>query len=333
VSLPDELWQALNLKPEVITDRARFYAAYAELSEPGPTIRDLIRLGSGGQHPSDGEPVVDLLNPDDSEARSMRESIEASGHDEQLEPWARTGELATTWLERAMAELMTNTAQGRESLLQAAHLYQQLGLPFGSFLISALTEAQELAAEAVGRLAVLLAGEPRYRLPDEGLIGWQYASRSATQQVSLLLTATSHPRVVEQNAGIIDAWGDAPQASGITPVGTTSQPIAIWWAAGLGLADLHRKDPDARTWVRRMVISLAQAHGRQLRDAQLDSYHWSRGQTRVDLIDLQLAGLVAMTDRALRASEREAWNLEELQESLPPLARVSFTVGLDLARY
>ena len=234
MTLPEELWQALQLSPEVIADRARFYNAYAELGEPRPNIRDLIRLTAPGQQAAGGEPVVDLLNHDDSEAQSVLESIEALGPGEQLAPWARTGELASAFLERAVAELMVDTARGRETLLQAASLYQQLGLPFGPFLITAVTGSPELAVEAGRRLAVVIAGEPLYfLLPDEGLIGWQQASRAATQQVSLLLTAVSHRAVVAENPQVIDDWGDAPQASGITPVGTTSQPIALWWAAGL----------------------------------------------------------------------------------------------------
>ena len=82
-----------------------------------------------------------------------------------------------------------------------------------------------------------------------------------------------------------------------------------------------------------MIAELAQAHGRQLRYAQLDNYHWSRAQASVDLIDLHLAGLVALTDRALRNSELEAWSLEEFQATLPPLARVSLILGLQLPNY
>jgi hypothetical protein len=164
------------------------------------------------------------------------------------------------------------------------------------------------------------------------LIGWKHVSGAPTQQISLLLTAAADQELVEQNGRLFDRLRDVPQATGITPVGTTAQPIALWWMAGLGLAALSRGDGDARAGVRDQIAELAQAHGRQLRYAQLDSYHWSRAQTDVDLVDLHLCGLVALTDRALRNSRLEAWNEEEFRSALPPLARVSLNLGLELAR-
>lgn len=343
MSLPDELWQALHLDPAVVADRASFLAAYAELDEPWPNVRDLIRLAAGGQQPSGSKPVVDLLDDNDDEARAFRARVESLGRGEPLAPWARTGELANAWRECGVARLMTDSVEGREALIRAAHLYQELGLPFGSFLLTAVTGSPEPTRVAARQLRALVADQPRhtapgenlprYPVPDEGLIDWQYVSGAPTQQISILLTAASDPEVVEQNEQLISALRDAPQASGITPVGTTAQPIALWWAAGLGLADLSRGEYHARADVLGEITELAQAHGRQLRYAQLDSYHWPRAQADVDLADLHLAGLVALTDRALRNSQLGAWSEEEFQAIQPPLSRVSLTLGLELSRY
>ena len=335
MSLPNEVWEALRLDPEVTADRARFLIAYAELEEPRPNVRDLIRLTARGQQALGGEPVVDLLNAGDEGARAVRESLESLGPGEPVAPWARTAELANTWRECAVAQLMTDIGAGRESLLRAGELYQALGLPFGPFLISAITGSREAAEQAASRLSTLLSGYPLGSLPDEGLIGWQRAIGAPTQQVSALLTAASASDydAVLRNIPLIDALRDAPQSSGVTPVGTTAQPIALWWAAGQGLAALNRQEHQARTEVRELIAELAQAHGRQLRYAQLDNYHWSRAQASIDLIDLHLAGLVALTDRALRNSGLEGWSLEEFQAILPPLARVSLIAGLRLPSY
>jgi len=235
---------------------------------------------------------------------------------------------------------MIGAAGGQDALLRAARMYQTLGLPFGSLLYAAVTGAS--ARTAAWQLAALVADRPQRtvadqeqfqdRYPEEGLIGWQHVSGAPTQQISILLTAAADPEVIEQNAQVIADLQYAPQASGITPVGTTAQPIALWWAAGLGLAALSRGDGDARAGVLDQITELAQAHGRQLRYAQLDTYHWRRAQAQVDLVDLHLAGLVALTDRALRNSRLEAWSEDEFQAILPPLARVSLNLGLELSR-
>lgn len=341
MSLPDELWQALNLDQAVVADRASFLASYAELEEPRPNVRDLIQLAAGGQA-SSAKPIVDLFDDNDDEARAVRERVASFGPSEPLAPWARTGELASAWCECAVARLMIGAPEGREALLRAAGLYQELGLPFGALLLAAVTGSGEAARAAAGQLAALVPDRPQRTvtertlppdsLPDEGLISWQLVSGAPTQQISILLTATSDPEVVERNAELIDAMRYAPQASGITPVGTTAQPIALWWAAGLGLAALSRGNHEARADMRDQITELAQAHGRQLRYAQLDTYRWPRGQAHVDLVDLHLAGLVALTDRVLRNSQLEVWSDEEFGAILPPLARVSLALGLELSR-
>ena len=328
---------------QVAADRASFLAAYAELEEPRPNVGDLIRLTAGRQQPAGRQSVVDLFDFDDDDARAVLQRIESLGPGEPPPRWARIGERADAWRGCGVARLLIDVAEGRDALLRAARLYQELGLPFGSFLLAAVTGSEQVAIVAAGQLSALLAdqgqyadsleGLPRYRVPDEGLIGWQYVNGAPAQQISILLAAVSHPEAANWSAEFIEALRNAPQARSAAPVGTTAQPIALWWTAGIDLAFLGRADGEARTAVRDQIIELAQAHGRQLRYAQLDSYHWPRVQADVDLIDLYLAGLVAISDRALGNSRQGPWSNEEFQSIMPPLARVSLTLGLQLSRY
>lgn len=103
--------------------------------------------------------------------------------------------------------------------------------------------------------------------------------------------------------------------------------------SGTGLAVIGRRSDAVRPILRNSIIELARAHGNQLRYAQFDAYRWPSAQSDVDLVDLHLAGLVALSDRALRRVEGEGWAEEEFWSDLPPLARVSLTVGLQLARF
>jgi len=352
VSIPGELWEELRLRPDVMAERADFLAGYAQLDEPWPGVRDLIRLAAGGQLLSDDRPVVDLLDERDDDARTLASQLEALGQAETMPPWARIGERASAWRESAAARLLTDAAQGRAALLRAGALYRELGLPFGPLLLAATGESAESAQAAARQLSALVRSQPvgaesedqlglRDRrdqdpppgdLPGEGLIGWQQVSMAPTQQVAMLLTVTSDVGVVDRNQPLIRDLREAPQATGITPVGTTAQPIALWWTAGLGMAAMTLGDDDARADVLGRIRDLAQAHGRQLSYAQLDTFHWSRVQASVDLVDLHLAALVALSDRVLRRLGLPDWNADELEANLPPLARISVTVGLNLSR-
>src|SRR5262249_12268149 len=156
-------------------------------------------------------------------------------------------------------------------------------------------------------------------------IGWRVAVRAPAQQVAMLLTAVSVPWLVSQDYRLAEDLAAAAQATGSVPVGATGLPLALWWAAGRQLTDLAQGIPDARGTLRASIGELAGAHGRQLGYAQLDGYHWPAALARVDLVDLDLAGLVAMSDRAMRSLDLPGWNLTEDFGGLDPLARVSVT--------
>ena len=76
---------------------------------------------------------------------------------------------------------------------------------------------------------------------------------------------------------------------------------------------------------------MAYAHGHLLRTAQLDEFHWQRVRIPVDLVDLYLAGLVAISVRVLRRARLPSWRVADDFAGLPPLALVSVIVGLQLA--
>lgn len=243
MTLPEELWGALGLAPAIVVERARFLAAYAEFDEPWPTTRDLIQLTAGGQPFSGSSAVVDLSDEYSDEARDIRQSIDLA----RAAPtalWARMGERATAWCDCAMAQLMIDDGDGRQTLLQSASLYRELGLPFGDFLVTVVTGSRDAAGVATRQLLELFAGYREEPEVDRGqfgepvhrdrLISWRNVSGSPMQQVCILLTAASDPDLTETAPQLIEVLQRAPQARGITPVGTTGQPIALWWAAGLG---------------------------------------------------------------------------------------------------
>ncbi len=246
--------------------------------------------------------------------------------------WVRTAEVADAWRECAMARLLLNTETGKRALLRAADNYLQLGLPFGDFLGVAATGDRRPVAPAAAELRLLLTD--RFATPPiavEALFDRQFAVQAPAQQVALLLTAVSNLDQVPDGDELPEFITEAAQARGSAPVGATGTAVADWWGAGLALAGLATGETRARFALTRFISEVAHAHGRLLRTAQLDEFHWQRARSSVDLVDLYLAGLVAISVRVLRRTRLPSWRLADDFAGLPPLAQVSVTVGLQLA--
>ncbi|MEV4285502.1 hypothetical protein AB0K40_08340 [Nonomuraea bangladeshensis] len=231
-----------------------------------------------------------------------------------------------------MARLLLNTETGKRALLRAADSYLQLGLPFGDFLGVAATGDLRPAATAATELRSLLTDH--FVPPPLGmqpLFDRWFAVQAPAQQVALLLTAMSNVDQMLDGDELPEFLAEAVQARGSAPVGATGTALADWWGAGLALAGLVTDGPPARLALTQFVSEVAYAHGRLLRAAQLDEFHWQRARTPVDLVDLYLAGLVAISVRVLRRARLPSWRVADDFAGLPPLALVSVTVGLQLA--
>jgi hypothetical protein len=147
-----------------------------------------------------------------------------------------------------------------------------------------------------------------------------------------MLTAVCDPALTAAQRERLDSLLAAPPVSPSASVGTTSQPLDLWWQAARALAELSRGDPGARSDLRGAIAEFGAAHGRQLRLAQMNSYLWSMGRAPADLLDLDLVCLAAITVRSMRWIERPYWSLSEDFADLVPLDRVSIAVGIELGR-
>jgi hypothetical protein len=331
LSLPERLWEALNLDPHAARSRAEFFDGYASIEQLPFSVHEIIRLMRYGL-PVDNRAVIDLLHPTGEAAIAVVRRLGEEGPAELPEPWVHVAEQADAWRESAMAKLLYDSVDGRSTLLRAASAYDQLGLPFGAFLTVAAGGSREPAWQALNKLDAVLGN--RFQEADEqsnrGLIG-PAAFNALSQHIALLFTAASDPWQIARRGESLEATlASVPQATGSAPVGTTAQPIALWWSAGRHLMTLIRGNTSARANLKTSLSDLAIAHGHQLKRAQLDEYHWMRALCRVDLVDLDLAGLVAISARVLLRTQSQRWSETEFAE-LPELAQISIVVGLQLA--
>jgi hypothetical protein len=232
----------------------------------------------------------------------------------------RVAEAADALRNAAIAELLLDTRTGRATLLEAGYRYRQLGLPFGDFLVVAAVGDRERSNAAARQLAAVLSDRQIRRA---GLLG-PAALAAPAQQLYLLFTAAP------EAADLWPQLAEAPQAHRTLAVGVTSQAFSAWWRLGSLLTRLDSRAEKVRRDVARIIAELAEAHSRQLQLAAADDYHWSTGRAQTDLIDLDLAGAVAISVRIMWRQEIPPWSLETDFPALSPMARISLEIGLQL---
>lgn len=336
MSLSDEQWDALQLVPTVARARADFFIDYANQA-PFFEVDGLIRAFRDGPLGDDSDqPVIDVTDFDDDSglAGVLRQRMAEAADRPRHGPWVRTAERADALRHAAQAALLYETDEGRDVLLQSASLYRELGLPFGSFLTAAATGPQDVAF-AAGRLLrsfILSPGERAFPEADEErTLSLRQSLQAPAQQIAVLFTATASNDAIHEFRIDAGALRRAPQAARASAVGVTGLPVALWWECGVRLAELAYGRWAARDDLRTTIAELAAAHGQALRSAQYDQYHWSRAISRTDLVDLDLAGLTAVSNRLLRQLDEPEWSLSDDFPGLAPLSQISVQVGLDIS--
>jgi hypothetical protein len=306
VTLPAQIWDALRLSLATVEARARFYRAYAVLDQVQFDVRNLAESFRNGRV------------TDEDEAGNATES---AAHPLPVGAmWVRVGEVADALRNAAIAELLVNMEQGRKTLIEAGRSYRQMGLPFGGYLITAAAGGRDISTVAVRQLRNLV-GDLQVDLT--GPLG-QEAIYAPAQQCYLLITAA------REATDLSSRLAEAPQALSSRAIGTTSQPLSTWWRFGQLLSGLLPDVPEDRTRLARIIGELGEAHGRQLDLAMRDEYHWARGQSAADLVDLDLACAVAISVRAMRHRDIRRWNIRTDFADLTPLGAVSIQVGIQL---
>jgi hypothetical protein len=296
VTLPAHLWEALSLDRPAIEAQVRFHRAYADLEESPSDVRAIAEMMRYGPPAGADDGAIDLSGQNAQILEQYRPA--------PSDPWIRLGEMADSLRLAAIANLLLDTRAGRADLIRAGHAYREAGLPFGDFLLVAATGGRGVSTAGADRLF----GRPAHLLEP---VQWLY----------LLLAAA---------ADLGQAVAEVPRAPRSIAVGAAAQPFSTWWQIGDLISRLAPDDEEIRSNLNRVVAEVARAHGRQLEFAMADTFHWSTGHSRVDVVDLDLAGAVAISARVMAARGIRRWDLEEEFDDLSPFAQVSITIGLQL---
>jgi hypothetical protein len=296
MTLPAHLWEVLNLDRSAIEAQVRFHRAYADLEESPFDVRAIAEMMRYGPPAVTGDKAIDLSSANAQILERYRPA--------PPDPWIRLGEIADSLRLAAIANLLLDTRAGRVDLIRAGHGYREAGLPFGDFLLVAATGDRGISNAGVDRLF-----DRQARLLEP--VQWLY----------LFLAAATD---LEQEAA------ETPTAQQSIAVGAAAQPFSTWLQIGHLTSRLVPDDEEIRSNLNRLVAEVARAHGQQLEFAMADTFHWSTGHSRVDVVDLDLAGAVAISARVMAARGIRRWDLGEEFDDLSPFAQVSITIGLQL---
>ncbi|GAA0555838.1 hypothetical protein GCM10010172_43350 [Paractinoplanes ferrugineus] len=294
--MPAHLWEALSLDRPAIEAQVRFHRAYADLEESPFDVRAIVEMMRYGPPAGVGDGAIDLFGRDAQVLEQYRPA--------PSDPWIRPGEIADSLRLAAIANLLLDTRAGRADLIRAGHVYRDVGLPFGDFLLVAATGNRGMSTASADRLFARAA-----RLLEP------------VQRIYLFLAAV---------ADLGQEVTEVPGAPRSIAVGAAAQPFSTWWQIGDLTSRLTPDNEEIRSNLNRVVAEVARAHGRQLEFAMADSFHWSTGHSRVDVVDLDLACAVAIAARVMTARGIRRWDLEEEFDDLSPFAQVSITIGLQL---
>lgn len=199
--------------------------------------------------------------------------------------------------------LYLDPAAGRDSLRDAAALYSRLGFPYGYYLHvvtgswaadppmplfkAALEELRHVSTpDAEGN-------ERDANMPREVERRLKEALRHPQQQAYLLLASAGSPAVAEAFPDHLqDAIYQSPNRDGVLPVGSLGTPVRRFWAIAQALAS---GDPQEVKTIARHLAAMANSYAETMSLAQVNGYLWANAAAPVDVGDLEIAGIAALS--------------------------------------
>ncbi|QUQ65563.1 hypothetical protein [Kutzneria sp. CA-103260] len=296
--------ESLGLDPGQVRNAIRFHRAYAETA--------LAELESAG---SDDADLAFTLRAD--AASALREAAQ----------WA----------------LLLDPVPATRLLRRAGDQFLQLGQAFGAYL-EVLAGGGKRGADPVVLAQALrdMSDRPRDDVEDE----YQPMPeiRFQQQQQAYLVVAAS--AVATQADGRADAdrayssrdvLGSAlgenletsAHSTGVLPVGSLGTPIHRFWSVARNLLGDSGQDVFE---IARHLVAMCQAYEEAISLARANDYLWRNGAAPVDIADLDIAGISALTVRRFDGDRLEAALADAtLGRGLSPIARVPFELGISLA--
>jgi hypothetical protein len=253
------------------------------------TIRFLEAYASTAQRELD-----DLL--DDKESGRMRgDQRTLLAEDATI---SIAAEMASTLRELGQWLLYVDPARARAALRRSGQLFHSMGQAFGTYLIVVTARpgqgpSTDLLHEP---LAAMTGGRNRDYPP--GTV-WD-SLRHPQQQAYLMLAISGHATGSRDFPELGQLLETSMHRSGVAPVGALGTPIRRLWDVA---RHLHNSSPEALTTIARHLSVMCRQYAETMELAQVNAHLWRHAAAPVDVGDIDIAGIAALTARQYGGGE------------------------------
>ncbi|WP_439376655.1 hypothetical protein [Amycolatopsis lexingtonensis] len=301
----------LGLDPEQVSATVRFHEAYARTAEL--ELESVYPAKSSRDRPREDDLMFALI-----------------------------ADAASAWREAGQWALLVDPVRASRLLQRSGNLFRRLGQAFGMYLGVVATGRRYDADHGVLARAIRQASDLPYRAADsEEAAGPMPGIRfQQQQQAYLVLTAGAIASRAEPSATypeefepltepLADMLASSPHRSGVLPVGSLGTPIHRFWSVAEHLLLGTRGDAHE---IAKHIVAMCRSYEETISLAQTNTYLWRHGAAPVDVADLDICGIAALTTRAFGPDTL----LDALAEvpggrELSPIGRVPIELGTVLA--
>ncbi|MGW7532047.1 hypothetical protein [Amycolatopsis sp. NPDC054798] len=290
-----EQLRALGLSPEQVQRAASFHEACAEtaLTE----LREIERRSEPAEHERLSE---------------VRFALRANA--------------ASALREAAQWRLLLSPVNALSRLRRAGTLFQELGQPFGYYLKAMTGTLDKQDPDRINGLMYALFAELTGERPHATGSGDSGIRAHPQQQAYLIVTASSLEAPGGREFAQV-AVRRSPHRSGVIPVGSLGTPITKYWSIASHLLSGQQEDAFA---VAGLLQSMCRVYGETMALARSNEHLWKNASAPVDVADLDIAGLTALSARRFGPSMTADMFADA--GPLDALDRIPLDLGLSLAQ-
>lgn len=253
----------MNLDPEQVRTTVRFLEAYAN------TALDELELILAEETARTGKERSLVLADDPA--------------------FVIAADAATTLREAGQWMLYLDSARAKSLLARSGLLFHEMRQSFGTYLMVVSGEGQGERLSVAVSVALADVG----RVGDGGELAWP-ALRHPQQQAYLVLAAAaggSDNAVDERLPAIIE---NSMHRNGVVPVGALGTPIRRFWDVASHLAI---RGAGAAAAIAEHLAFMCRRYEECMGLAQVNRHLWEHGASSVDVGDIDIAGIAAITAR------------------------------------
>ncbi len=269
--------------------------------------------------------------------------LESTGSDDPDLLFTLRADAATALREAAQWALLLNPEPAVPLLRQAGNQFFRLGQAFGSFLeVLAGGPERDANSFVLGKALRDMSDVPRdddYG-PEDEFQPMPEIHLQQQQQAYLVMAAsavaTQQPRAerrAEEVGGLdsvlLENLETSPHNTGVLPVGSLGTPIHRFWSVARHLLGSSGRDVFE---IARHLVAMCQSYEETISLARANDYLWRNGAAPVDIADLDIAGIAALTTRRFdRDRLQGALADATLGRGLGAVAMVPVELGMSLA--